>query len=58
LVVGHKYSTPGIKNTAGPKSMFDSLESSKYAMETLVLKFLEKGSPASFGNQIYRFNHE
>ncbi len=58
LVVGHKYSTPAIKNMADPKSMFDSLESSKYAMETLVLKFLEKASPASFGNQIYQFNHE
>ena len=58
LVVGHKYSTPDIKNIADPNSMFDSLESSKYGMETLVLKFLEKGRPASFDNQIYQFNHE
>ena len=57
LVVGHKYSTPTIKNTADPKSMSDSLESSKNAMETLVLRFLEKGEPVSFGNRIFRFNH-
>lgn len=58
LVVGHKYSTPHINNIAGPKTMSDSLESSKDAMETLVLRFLENGKPVSFGNQIYRFNHE
>ncbi len=57
LVVGHKYSTPKIKNIADPKSMSDSLESSKGAMETLVLRFLENGKPVSFGNQIYRFDH-
>ncbi len=58
LVVGHKYSTPDIKNIADPNSMSDSLESSKNAMETLVRRFLEDGEPVSFGNRIYRFNHE
>jgi 5'-methylthioadenosine phosphorylase len=57
LVVGHKYSTPDIKNNAAPQSMSDSLESSRGAMETLILRFLEKGEPVSFGNRIYRFNH-
>jgi len=57
LVVGHKYSTPDIKNMADPKSMSDSLESSKDAMETLILRYLENGKPVSFGNRIYRFNH-
>jgi purine nucleoside phosphorylase len=45
LVVGHKYSTPDIKNDADMQSMSDSLESSKGAMETLVLKFLENAGP-------------
>jgi purine nucleoside phosphorylase len=58
LVVGHKYSTPDIKNIADPQSMSDSLESSKDAIQTLVLRFLEDGEPVSFGNRIYRFNHE
>ncbi len=58
LVVGHKYSTPDIKNIADRKSMSGSLESSKDAMETLILQFLAKGGPVSFGNRIYRFNHE
>ena len=58
LVVGHKYSIPDIKNIADPESISDSLESSKDAMETLILRFLEKGKPVSFGNRIYRFNHE
>jgi purine nucleoside phosphorylase len=58
LVVGHKYSTPDIKNNADPQSMSDSLESSRGAMETLILRFLEKSEPVSFGNRIYQFNHE
>jgi purine nucleoside phosphorylase len=58
LVVGHKYSTPDIKNIADPQSMSDSLESSKDAIQTLVLRFLEDGEPVSFGNRIYRFSHE
>jgi 5'-methylthioadenosine phosphorylase len=58
LVVGHKYSTPETINTGDPKSMSDSLESSKDAMETIVLRFLENGRPVSFGNRIYRFNYE
>ncbi len=58
LVVGHKYSAADIKNSADPISMSASLVSSKDAMETVVLRFLEKGESVSFGNQIYRFNHE
>jgi hypothetical protein len=58
LVVGHKYSTPDIKNIADPQSMSDSLESSKDTIQTLVLRFLEDGEPVSFGNRIYRFDHE
>ena len=58
LVVGHKYSTPEIKNIDDQKSMSDSLESSKEAMEALILRFLTEGEPVSFGNRIYRFNHE
>ena len=58
LVVGHKYSTPEIKNDDDMQSMSDSLESSKGAMETLVLKFLENARPVAFANRIYRFSHD
>ena len=58
LVVGHKYSAADIKNIGDPKSMSASLESAKATMQTVVLRFLEKGESVSFGNQIYRFNHE
>ena len=55
MVVGHKYSSAGIDNIDDPESMSASLESSKEAMQTLILRFLEKVEAVSFGNQIYRF---
>jgi len=58
LVVGHKYSTPDIENIADPQSLSQSLDSSKAAMQTIVLEFLEHGKPVSFGNQLYRFDHD
>jgi len=58
LVVGHKYSAADIQNIADLKSMSASLESSKDAMQTAVLRFLAKGESVSFGNRIYRFTHE
>ena len=58
LVVGHKYSAAGIKNVGDSKSMSASLESAKVAMQTLILQFLEKSESVSFGNQVFRFNHE
>jgi len=57
LVVGHKYSTPDVENIADLQSLSQSLDSSKAAMQTIVLEFLEHGKPVSFGNQLYRFNH-
>ncbi|CAB1083449.1 5'-methylthioadenosine phosphorylase (EC [Olavius algarvensis Delta 1 endosymbiont] len=58
LVVGHKYSTPDIENIADPQSLSQSLDSSKAAMQTIVLEFLENGKPVSFGNQLYRFDDD
>ena len=56
LVVGHKYSRPGIDNPDNPESMSATLQSSKKAMLTVISRFLQEGSPVAFGNQIYRFS--
>jgi purine nucleoside phosphorylase len=55
MVVGHKYSSASIDSIDDPESMSASLESSRNAMQTLILRFLEKGEAVSFGNRIYRF---
>jgi purine nucleoside phosphorylase len=56
MVVGHKYSSPGIDTIDNSESISASLESSREAMQTLILRFLETGEAVSFGNRIYRFN--
>lgn len=56
MVVGHKYSSAGIDIVDNPESISASLESSREAMQTLILRFLETGEAVSFGNRIYRFN--
>jgi len=55
-VVGHKYSSAGIDTIDNSESISASLESSREAMQTLILRFLAKGEAVSFGNRIYRFN--
>lgn len=54
VVVGHKYSVPGIENPQKQK-IGDTLEQSRYATETLITDFLLNGKPVDFANQIYRF---
>ena len=56
LVVGHKHSAESKNTIDDTDSMTASLDSSKKAMETLIIKFLEQGEPVSFGNRLYRFN--
>ncbi|HMB98678.1 MAG TPA: hypothetical protein VKM36_09360 [Balneolaceae bacterium] len=54
VVVGHKYSVPGIENPQKQK-IGDTLKQSRKATESLITKFLMSGKPVDFANQIYRF---
>ena len=54
LVVGHKYSVPGIDNPPHA-DITESLEQARAATERILLKFLENGTPVPFGNYIYRY---
>lgn len=54
LVVGHKYSVPGMKNP-GEDDVSTSLEESRAAMKELILAFIQHGAPVEFANHIYRF---
>ncbi|MDX1638260.1 MAG: hypothetical protein R3281_09835 [Balneolaceae bacterium] len=54
LVVGHKYSVPGIENPPG-EEIRDTLEKARDATESILLQFLENGEPVAFGNHIYRY---
>ncbi len=72
LVVGHKYSLPGIQAPGTPSrgsaklrlrrplgdrfAVSDSLESSRRAMEQIIIRFLKEAKEVPFGNQIFRFN--
>lgn len=58
LVVGHKYSIPGIDNPENYDSVTETLDKSREAMEQIVIKFLKKGRPVPFGNHIYRYNEK
>jgi purine nucleoside phosphorylase len=58
MVVGHKYSSPGIDTIDNSESISDSLRSAREAMQTLILRFLETGEAVPFGNRIYRFNDD
>jgi len=54
VVVGHKYSVPGIDNPQKQK-IGNTLKQSRKATEFLITQFLMKGEPVDFSNQIYRF---
>lgn len=54
LVVGHKYSVPGVDNPVDD-SLAATLEASRQAMEALVVDFLQNAVPVKFGNHLYRF---
>jgi len=54
LVVGHKYSVPGIDNP--PESdIRETLEQARSATENILVKFLQEGKSVEFGNHIYRY---
>ena len=54
LVVGHKYSVPGIDNPP-EEDIRETLEQARSATEKILLTFLREGEPATFGNHIYRY---
>lgn len=54
LVVGHKYSVPGMATPSAP-DLEQTLVEARRAGQHLVQRFLEAGRPVPFGNQIYRF---
>lgn len=57
LVVGHKYSVPGIENP-DRSTVADSLVSSRQAMERIVTAFLQDGEAVPFANHIFRFGED
>ncbi len=54
LVVGHKYSVPGMANPE-EEGVTASLERSREAMRQVIIRFIEKGMAVGFGNHLYRF---
>lgn len=54
LVVGHKYSVPGIENPP-EADIRESLKQAREATEQVLIEFLRKGEPVEFGNYIYRY---
>lgn len=58
LVVGHKYSVPGLESGTSNFSLAESFERSREAFARLIVAFLENGSPVPFENVLYRYNDE
>jgi purine nucleoside phosphorylase len=56
LVVGHKYSIPGLETDQENMSLTESFERSREAFGKLVLKFLQEARPVAFGNELYRYS--
>lgn len=54
LVVGHKYSVPGIDNPP-EEDIRETLKQARSATERILLKFLRQGAPVEFANHIYRY---
>lgn len=54
LVVGHKYSVPGVATPDSP-GIGASLEAAREACERIVTSFLESAEPVPFANSIHRF---
>lgn len=54
LVVGHKYSVPGIENPP-EADIRETLDQARSATENILLRFLREGEPVTFGNQIFRY---
>lgn len=55
LVVGHKYSIPGLESSHDDVSLAESLELARAAFGKLVVQFLQQARPVPFGNVLYRF---
>ncbi|NIS79551.1 MAG: 5'-methylthioadenosine phosphorylase [Anaerolineales bacterium] len=58
LVVGHKYSIPGLESSHDNVSLAESLELAREAFGKLVVQFLQNARPVPFGNVLYRFGSE
>jgi purine nucleoside phosphorylase len=58
LVVGHKYSIPGLEKENDNLSLDDSFVQSREAFANLVAAFLKNGRPVPFGNTLYRYEQE
>lgn len=56
LVVGHKYSIPGLETDEDNMSLTESFEHSRAAFSKLIMKFLKDARPVPFGNMLYRYN--
>jgi len=54
LVVGHKYSVPGVANPDG-QGLAESLREAREATADILLEFLRHGEPVPFPNHIHRF---
>jgi len=54
LVVGHKYSVPGVANPDG-QGLAESLHEAREATAEILVEVLKHGTPVPFGNHIHRF---
>ncbi len=55
LVVGHKYSIPGLEQPLDRDSIEATLERTAETFERLITLFLTRGHAVPFGNRLYRF---
>jgi purine nucleoside phosphorylase len=58
LVVGHKYSIPGLEDKNSNFSLAESFERSREAFAKLVVEFLENGRTVPFSNVLYRYESD
>jgi len=55
LVVGHKYSVPGVSNPAEGE-IAETLNNARESTEQILVTFLKEAGDFPFGNEIYRFD--
>jgi purine nucleoside phosphorylase len=55
LVVGHKYSVPGVHDRLDREGTAQSLATSAEVLTPLVRDYLDRAEPVSFSNSIYRY---
>ena len=56
LVVGHKYSVPGVENPEDEGAVENTLDHSRDALQRVVEAFIEDGTAVPFGNHLFRFD--